>query len=46
MVVVSFSVAKGRRDLCTSGGGVSGEHMFSCMLGHQGMDLGVKVVLV
>ena len=43
---VSRSVATSRSDLCTLGGGVSGEQMFSCVLGRQGMDLGVGVVFV
>ena len=42
---VSRSVATSRSDLCTLGGGVSGEQMFSCMLGHQGMDLGLRLCL-
>ena len=32
--------------MCTLGGGVYGEQMFSSVLGRQGMDLGVGVVFV
>ena len=43
--VLSLAVSKRRNDLCTLGGGVSGEPMFSCVLGRQG-DLWVGALFV